>query len=118
MVEERPGEGLPPRLQHRLQRAAIQIWAQPVIKQQNNAAPSHRRIHDQVGRTAEAGDERAGHVQLHHCPIPLELPGRKRAAWEPPEQAGMGQQVAGMLRASVAVQVSRGRGIKRLKSSG
>ncbi len=112
IVEERSREVLPPRRQHRLQSAAVEMRAQPLFKEMDDAEPSDGCADRQVHRRAEPHQQRPDRVDPHHFAVALELPGWRRAAGELPAQAGVGEQVARVLRPAARIEIAgcRGRG--------
>src|SRR3977135_2428037 len=89
VVEERSREGLPPRLEDRFERAAVEMRAQPVLEQTNDAGTGNRRIDHKINRSADAYQERPRGIDPYHLAVALEFPWRHRPAGEAAAQAGM-----------------------------
>ena len=111
IVEERPGEALPPGLEHRLQRAAVEMRPQPVLEQVRRCRcrrPRRRRR----GRSPPPTLTSSGPVGSTRTTSPSRSNSQGGIAplGEAAAQAGMAEQVARMLRPAVAVEIGRGGG--------
>src|SRR4051794_19124163 len=96
VVQKRPVESLPPRFEDRLQDAALEMRAQPVLEQSDDAGAGDRRVCQEIDGPTDAHDERPGRLDLHDLAVALELPGWRRSALEP-AQVAMRQQIARVL---------------------
>src|SRR5262245_58598601 len=74
VVEERAGEAQPPWLEDGLELAAVEMRAQPVLKQIHDADAGNRCVDREVDRSANAHQQRPGRIDLHHLALALELP--------------------------------------------
>lgn len=87
---------MPPWLQHRLERSAVEVWTEPALKQLNDAETANGRVHGEVDRRTQPDCQGPGRIDPQYPTVAPKLPRRRRAAREPPAQAGMIEQVAGM----------------------
>src|SRR6266702_4579311 len=79
--------------------------AQPILKKGDDAGTADCRLDRKIGCRTDLHEERAGRIDPNHLAVTLELPRRHRAAGEAPAQAGMTEQVAWVLRATVTIEV-------------
>src|SRR5260221_13003353 len=95
IVEEGPGETLPPVFEHRLQRAARERRRQILLE-----AADHPDASDGGGylQLHGRGDQRARRADTHDLAVTLELPGRADAAREAMAHAGVAEQILGTRR--------------------
>ena len=89
IVEKRPREALPPRFEDGLQRAAVEMRTQPVLKKVHDAGTGNCCFDRKIGCRTDLDEQRAGRIDPHHLAVALELPRRHRAAGEAAAQAGM-----------------------------
>src|SRR5260221_9401463 len=95
IIEEGPGETLPPVFEHRLQRAARERRRQILLEAADHPDASDARGYLQFhGR----GDQRAHRADTHDLAVALELPGWADAAREAMADAGVAEQILGMRR--------------------
>ena len=106
IVEEGSGETLLPARQDRLQSAAVEMWTQPLFKQIDDSEPGDGRADHQIHRRAGLHHKRSDGVDPHQFSLALKLPGRRRAALEPPAEARMGEQVARVLGPSSLIEIA------------
>src|ERR1700680_1232634 len=105
IVEERPREVLPPRRQHGLQSAAVEMGAQPLFKEMDDAEPSDGCADRKIHRRAESHHQRPNRVDPYNLAVALELPGWRRATGELPAQAGVGEQVTRLLPPAARIEI-------------
>src|SRR5690606_41979108 len=60
---------LPPRLQHGLQRTRVDIRAQPIFEQVDDAAAGDCCINSEVGCSSGTNDERTARVHFHDLTV-------------------------------------------------
>ena len=105
IVEERTGEALPPRFEDGLQRAAVEMRAQPVLEMMHDPDAGDRRVDREVARPADADEQRSGGIDAHNLAATLELPGRHRPATKAATQAGVVKKIARMHGPAAAIEI-------------
>src|ERR1700722_2702581 len=105
VVEIRPREALPPCFEDRFQSPAVEMRTQPFFEQVHDAGAGDRGIDKEVGCSADAHQQRPGHVHLYGFTVALELPSHRRPAREPALQTAMAKQIARVLWPATLIQV-------------
>src|SRR5262249_55035675 len=105
VVEEGAGEAVPPGLEDGHERAAVEVWAQPVLEQVDDPQAGDCRVDREAGGAADADEKRPRRVDPDHLAIARELPGRRDAAGKAAPKAGMAEQLARVRRAAAALEV-------------
>src|SRR6185437_5554878 len=113
VVEEGSREALPPGLQHGLERTALKMRTQPVLEQADDAGAGNCRSHGEIRRPTDADEQRSRRLDADHFACTLELPKSADSTREPPEQAGMAQEVARMTRPATAIEIVRRGGSRK-----
>ena len=94
IIQKRPGEALPPRLQDRLEGTAVEMRAQPVLKEVDDAGTGYRGLDHEIGCSTDLYEQWSHWIDSHHFAVALELPRRHRATGKPAAQAGVLEQLA------------------------
>src|SRR5262249_50751881 len=117
VVEERSREGLPPGFEHWLERAAVEMRAQPILEQIDDAGTGNRCVYGELDPSTDADEQWSRGVDAYHLAVPLELPGRHRPAAEASAQAGMREQLARVLGPTASIEIGgRGSGREALRA--
>src|SRR5450756_42785 len=104
VIEIRPREALPPRFEDRFERAAYEVWAQPILERGHDAGARDRGVDEEIGGAPELHRQRPRHVDLDDFAVALELPGHGNAAWKTALQTGVAEQIAWVLRSSSPIE--------------
>lgn len=111
VVEKRARKAEPRRLEHGDQGTAVEGGPQPIFEQVEDPATGDGRLHGEVRRTAESGDERPTWFDVDRFAMALELPHVPRNVRKAPRDAIVVEQVAWMRRRAATREVlGRGRG--------
>src|SRR5215813_2726890 len=105
VVEERPREGWPPGFEHWLERAGVEMRAQPILEEIDDACPGDRCVDAELDRPADADKQRSRGVDAHHLAVTFKLPRWHRPAAEASAQAGVSEQLARVLGPTASIEI-------------
>jgi hypothetical protein len=88
---------------------ACQIRLQPVFEQTDDTGSCDRSLNGKIRCRPDTHQQRPGGFDAHHLTIELIFPGHHGTAGKLPAQASMLEQVAGMLRPAMFVEVGGSR---------
>src|ERR1700683_3624516 len=109
IIKKRARKALPPRLQNRFQRAAVEMRLEHAFKKVNNTQSCDPSTDRKVDCRARPDQEWSGGIQPHHLAVPLKFPGWRCASGKLAAQACMREQVARVARSPARLEIARSR---------
>src|ERR1700730_4353813 len=74
VIEEGPGEILPPSFEDGFELAALEMRTEPIFEVIDDAGPGDRRVDREISSPAQDHEQRSRGINPHHLAVALELP--------------------------------------------